>query len=240
MSKDIPGKWVAFENVRDNHHKSLLFLISRDQEETFYLYKALRINDALVAPYVEVKCVEMKNLNEECSISDVILKNFCGINVTPIDNTFFINMVSLPERKLKLRLKKEHMRVTASMMLSIKDYRNYEKIVDGNLEVNNCEVFIVFLSGKSSALGIPDITSIDIYARTPFQEIVNALKLKGITDIEQKAKMSTVFYVTEHIVITPEMKQRYNAVDLIRQFSAETFSITSRPAITDASKNKDI
>ncbi len=71
-----------------------------------------------------------------------------------------------------------------------------------------------------NTLGIPDVSKIHIHARAPFKEISETLKAKNITKLENtKAGPNDMFYFTEILHVTEEMRARYDIVKLFKSFT---------------------
>ncbi len=222
MSTDVPARWQVFESIRDREYNSLLFMISRDIDDTVYLYCANRVGDTLVSPFVDISSVELSDIKKKSRLPDVILQHFCGMNTEQkADNVFSGHLVALPERTLRLRLKKEKSRVTASTSVVVCNFVHAGKTYD-NLEIQNAEIYNVHTTATFNLVGIPDITSITIYARVPFSEIALALRKRGASETTQKP--TTVYYIIENIPITAEMRAQYNPTELFRRYVGSSAS----------------
>ncbi len=216
MSREETSRWTLFESIRDNKYPSLLYFVSRDHDDTIYLYNARRVENMLMAPFVDITCAELKSLDKQSRVSDVLLNNFLGMHISQEGKQYDAILHALPEKKLKFRLKKEKNRVTTSYT-AIVSFKNFDK--NYILEVENAEVYNVHTPTTFNVVGIPDLASISVYSRVPFIEIANALAKEKITKLEFQGKPSTVFYISETIVVTPEMKAKYDIVQLFKMFT---------------------
>ncbi len=232
MSIEKPIRWDFFESLRDSYYNSLLFMISYDKISTVYLYNAKRVENTLIEPYIEISSVELNDLQKQSRLSDFLLNTFCGVKITHEGKNVISNIIALPDRKFVLKMKKEKQKVVASITINITKFQHGNKLYD--LQIENAEIYNVNISEIiNSVIGtITDIASITLNVRVAFQEIANALRKQGVTTFEYKP--TTVFYLTEQIAITPELKARFNPTELFRIYTKS--NSTTTPNIVENSK----
>ncbi len=216
MSREIPSRWTLFETIRDEKFPSLLFIVTRDHDEVIYLYNARRIDNILMEPYVDVTSCELKHLEIQSRVSDLLLNNFLGMRISQEGKTYDAILHAFSDRKLKLKLKAVKSRVTASYTTRT-SWPNFGK--NEQLEIENAEIYNVHTPITFNILGVPDLAFINVYSRIVFQDVVNAFQKKNIKKIEMESKPTSIFYINETIVVTPEMKAKYNITDLFKMFT---------------------
>lgn len=167
-------------------------------------------------PYIDISSVELKAIDKQSSVSSLLIEQFLGMNISQEGKTYNAILHALPEKKLKFKLKAIKSRVTASYTACV-SYTNFGIV--HSLEIENAEIYTVHTPMTFNAVGIPDLSSITVYSRVAFQDIANALMKLKIDKFEFEGKMTAIFYLTEKIIVTPEMKSKYNIMNLFTIFT---------------------
>ncbi len=216
VSREQNSRWTFFEITRDEKYPTLLFLITRDHDETVYLYNAKRVENVLIEPFIDISSVQVKEIEKQSPVSDMLIEQFLGMKIAQEGKVYDAILYALPEKRLQFKLKAVNSRVTASYTACV-SYMNFGKLEA--LQIDNAEIYNVHTPVTFNAIGLPDLSSITVYSRVAFQEIAKALKKKKIESIEFQGKPTTIFYLTETIIATAEMKAKYNIKSLFAMFT---------------------
>lgn len=223
MTTTAPVTWDVFLKLKETK-PSLLFYVSREPDDVLYVYTANRQGDKLEPPYVDITTCNLSNVEGTTEPITTFLKDkFFGMTVPASDITN-CSMISIPNRRLKMCLKKEKHRVTMTTT-AFSQFTNNGKVYDVSLD--NAEIYNVHMFVTYNAVGIPDVTKLHINVRAPFKEI------KIPDPILCSAKPNDAFYFTEVVHVTPEMKANFNAVQLFKQFSALSVNETKEQKTKD-------
>lgn len=167
---------------------NLMFMVSREPDDVVYLYKALRTNDRLEAPYGLVSRAQLSS-HKETPVPELLLKNFFGMDITPTvdQGRYRMTVRALPERVMELELRRKNNRVAVYVDLT----ENKEKV--------RCELVAIHMDMSFNAVNYPDL---------------RALVVHGIaTD-----SAGTRRYVTERVKVTPAMRSRFDTSKLFQDW----------------------
>ena len=120
MTTTAPTEFLLYASMRDKV-SCMLFYISRESDDQTIVYQATRKENELVGDYVTIFKTNIShaidNFKQRASLSG-ILSRFFGMKVTRDDkNVYNAILTYLPSRPLRLRLKKQEDRVTATTTL---------------------------------------------------------------------------------------------------------------------------
>jgi hypothetical protein len=171
----------------------MLFYISQENDSAIMIYQAKRMQDQLVDEKVIVYKTTLENPTVKSSIPSIILNRLFGITWKNDPKMYIFNLVSLPNRDVRLRLKKQAGRVTATVTL----HAQWGKHV---IDVENVEVYNVHLHNEKRAK--PE--KLTVSARVSKPDLRAALQRAKLpvpaTDTDDE-----MVHITEVFVVTSEM-----------------------------------
>ncbi len=82
MTTESPVQWKIFNTIRTKKsNESLLFYISREHDDSIYLYLANRQENKLQEPYVDIRLSTLSDLETKQPVAELLKTNFLGITV---------------------------------------------------------------------------------------------------------------------------------------------------------------
>jgi hypothetical protein len=194
MTSSAPIPYQLFTPMRDMI-SGLLFYVSQEKDDSIIIYQAKRVEDELVDEYVIVYQSTLNDPTKKTSGMGIVLNRFFGMNVAKEGKVYTGSLSSLPHRPLRLRLKKQRGRVTATTTMHA-TWANNHVIDVPDAEIYN--VHMVRLPGKAR----PD--KIIVYARALPQDIEIGLQKAGLR-IPKWNNRDEMLFITEEINVTSEM-----------------------------------
>lgn len=194
-----------------NAHKNLVFAISRSCDTKMYGYCANRIAGDMLQPENEVSCfsVECPDFHAKSDIAPVLLNNFYKLHVSGIPNTkkYHAKIAGFPDRVLTLHLKKNSSptkndgNVTSTATLNV-----------AGTMLENVQVFCIHKFMTFDALERPDVTGVVVFG------CINKTNVPETMRHKFHAISQTQYLVYETIAITDEIKNRFNAITLLKDW----------------------
>jgi len=224
-----PEAALQIFNSHRRENPSLVFSISRSCDSKQIAYSILREGDALVRE--RVKCRSVVPRKEGISadtpndwktqeeLSPMLLKNFYGIEVLPIPDTkkYTGKLAAFPERTFVVGLlpNKSTSSDGNATATTVFEY------ADG-LVIRDCKVYDIFMDMSFDSFGVPNVRKIWLIAFTAIANVkhLNAAQLKQFT----KPLSDTHVYVVEPIEVTEQIRSRFDAAGLTKQFIASVIA----------------
>lgn len=195
---------------------SVIFFISRTYDAKLFTYKANRVGNRLVDRN-EVSCVSVMvpEFKKESEINPLLLKEFFGINVAPLAGTtkYTACVNGFKERIFTLNLKKNSTpEKSDGKVIATTDFHLPDGSVLKGVELVNVHMDVTF-----NRLDIPDVSKVEIFGCIQ-KALVPTLYHKSFITLPITPGNPEMLLVSENIIITEDMKRRFNPISLTKQW----------------------
>lgn len=199
----------------------LVCSVTRTCDGVHYAYFARRVGNELVGNYVECKLLECGKWDKLEAPDPVLLESFYGIHVKPIPNTkkYTATINAFPDREMTLIMKK----APKSDSKETRDHPGFTNAygtlqLSSGHKVENAQVHTFFNDLVMPDFGTPDLRAVTVFAVTSSEAIAHLPKDIRDRHCKPFADDPSSWYVTETIVVTEELRKRFNVFDLTKRF----------------------
>jgi hypothetical protein len=204
MSSDAQLKRDVFKQIQ-SAYPLLTVMVTRESDDQIILYHSSRKGDKLDSPFLEIKTGSLSELDKQKDITSFVWWLF-GFECEKKDSNIFCKLLICPERMFQLHLKKSGtVTMTGSVKVPIQcgKHRDETRYV----VIDDAEIFNFHVVDETKFVK-PDIKEVFIHARVTYKQIQNALsQTYQECGIEEQKNMNLVTLVSEHILITEDMKK---------------------------------